>query len=118
MSRLAAALAGLGLALDRLAPGWHPLRLAPVRRLVMWLIAWRRPEVLPVKHGFRLRIPMENRSPFVLRLYLDGEYEAEESRVLLEILESPARLDAEFVNEYAASLPIDHKSVRLSSRPV
>ena len=54
----------------------------------MWYVTLRRPEVLAVKHHFRLRIPKRDRSPYVLSLYLDGEYEPEESRVITEILSS------------------------------
>ena len=74
--------------LARIAPGWHPLRLGPLRKAVMWLIAVRRPETLDVNHGFKLRIPKGDRSPYVYSLYVTGEYAPEESRLIAERLTS------------------------------
>ncbi|MCP4903307.1 MAG: FkbM family methyltransferase [bacterium] len=39
-----------------------------------------------VVHGFHLRIPRGHRSPVVLALHLDGEYEKEESRLISELI--------------------------------
>ena len=72
--------------LRRVAPNWHPLRTEPIRRLVMRYVEWRRPEILPVKHGFNLQIPREHRSPLALSLWLDGEYEPAESQLIVELL--------------------------------
>jgi len=77
--------------LRRLAPNWHPSRYKPIRSLVMGYVGLRRPEVMPVRYGFDLRIPKRDRSLMVLSLYLDGEYEPEESRWILELL-SPGDL--------------------------
>ena len=85
------AIRGIRSLFRRVAPGWRPLRLALFRKLVMGYVTLRRPEVLAVDHGFKLRIPKRDRSPYVLSLYLDGEYEPEESRFITDFL-APGQL--------------------------
>jgi len=68
--------------LHRVAPDWHPSRLAPVRRAIAAWVGWRRPPILTTKHGFELCVPPDDRSPIVVSLYLHGEYEPEETRAI------------------------------------
>ena len=80
------ALVRLHVLVGRLASGWHPLRWRPVRRLVMAIVSRQRPEVMSVRHGFELWIPREDRSPFVLSLFMDGEYEPQETLAIGDTL--------------------------------
>jgi FkbM family methyltransferase len=50
------------------------------------MVARLRPEVMPTVHGFSLRIPRYDRSPYVLELFLDREYEPEETRLIRSCL--------------------------------
>ena len=77
---------GVRALLRKLAPRWHLTRLTPLRKLLMLYITVRRPEILPVRYGFKLKIPRNDQSPYVLSLYLDHEYEPEESRLIGDIL--------------------------------
>ena len=52
----------------------------------MWYVEQRCPEILPVKYGFNLQIPKGYRSPIVLSLFLDGEYEPLESQLIVTLL--------------------------------
>ena len=72
--------------LRRLAPHWHPSRLAPVRKAIAAWVTWRRPSTLPTRHGFSLYVPMEDRSPIVVSLFLEREYEPEETRAIQGLL--------------------------------
>lgn len=50
--------------------------------LLLRLVDRLRPETLAVRHGFELWIPRGHLSPLALAIYLSGEYEPEESRLV------------------------------------
>ncbi|MDA8019427.1 MAG: FkbM family methyltransferase [Thermoanaerobaculia bacterium] len=72
--------------LARVAPGWHPSRNPLVGHVLSAWASHRRPEVLTTKHGFDLYVPAEDRSPIVVSLLLEGEYEPEETRAMQSLL--------------------------------
>ena len=55
------------------------------RALAAWL-SFRRPAAIATRHGFDLYVPPEDRSPIVVSLILEGEYEPEETRAIQELL--------------------------------
>lgn len=67
---------------------FHPTRIKFLRAILSSAISFIRPEVLKIRHGFTLKIPKTDQSPYIDFLFFKGEYEKEETSLIKRILKA------------------------------
>jgi len=72
--------------LKYIAPSFHPTRIKLVRQILENIVTVLRPSTIKCKHGIELYIPKSDKGLYSLSLWMYGEYEPEETQLMLSLV--------------------------------